>query len=112
MDCLRLTENNDWEGESWNFYFEATPEKEAALRDLLRMIDELGYSDSYELSDKRFTHDTVKTLIEHANDGDCTYMDEHNYVGELTSVPVPSDFAESDPFYKGSFANFCTPKPL
>lgn len=111
MECLRLTETNDWEGESWNFYFEATPEKETALRELLVSIE--PFSDSYELSDTRFPIDVVKTLLAYGNDDDdCTYMDKHNYVGELTSVPIAADFENADPFYKGCFVNFCTPRSI
>lgn len=109
MNCLRFTECNEWEGERWYFYFEATPEKESTLRELLLAIE--PHTNSYSLSDKRFPIDVVKTLIEHANDS-CTYMDAHNYVGELNSVPVAADFERDDPFYKGRIANFCVPRPL
>lgn len=107
MDCLRITENNEWEGERWNFYFTASPEIDAELHAL---IDAIG-DDSYEISDKRFTPDVVKVLLENAND-ECTYMDAHNYVGELTSLPTAAEFEDGDPFYKGGFGKFCTFKPL
>jgi len=96
----KFRERNDWEGESWNFYFYMT---DSQYTELKQIIDSDKYS-PYTLSEKSYTLDEVKTLEENSESG---YMSFENYCGTLGDLPSKVNLEEDDIFYKGRIAKFC-----
>ena len=98
-----FTENNQWEGEQWDFFVRLT---EKQHEELSLLLEELDNDETYSISDRTYTDEEVKVLIENAREG---YMDSHNYAGVLTEkLPKAKEFDEDDPFYKGRFSeHYC-----
>ena len=71
-----FVENNDWEGEKWNFYFEAT---EQQIDKLTELVDIPEIDDTYWIMDKTFTRKAVDKLL--AKVDDSGYMPTHNWCG-------------------------------
>ena len=92
---FRFTENNENEGENWNFYVpltEAQREKLAAL---------INGSEAYFLSDKPLTEEAVyKKLRRPCRTG---YMCDENKCSSKFKLPEKIDWDNDDPFYKGQF---------
>jgi hypothetical protein len=94
-----MTERNQWEGETWSFYFFATDELAAKLRSLVEG------SNSHTVHGRQYTPEEVNHLVETGRQGG--YMAQHNYVGMLTGLPDSIDWDEEDPFYKGAIDGWC-----
>lgn len=99
LNWYKFTENNDNEGERWNFYLLLT---NAEYEHLSQLVDDYG-DESYTLHSKVFTEDQVNILVENGDDG---YMPSDNKIGrpknsvlELT-LEALEDY---DEFYKGQF---------
>ncbi len=95
MKYYKFTENNDWEGESWNFYLPLTDEQHQKLTELIVEMDE-----TYRLAVKPLDESTVDA--KHGK-GSTTYMDKHNKCGPVKELPDKIDWEKDDPFYKGQF---------
>lgn len=91
---VKLTEHNDWEGETWHFYIPLEG-NEAALKVLQSKI--AGLEDEYELDlEHPIALEDVNALLNHGN-GDTSYMDAHNKLeGFLDLIKL-----ESQGLYKG-----------
>jgi len=111
MNIYRFRENNELEGETWDFFFTATPEQQA---DLATIIEQNGLDEEHECTDKVYTRQEVDVLVENARNG---YFDSHEYIGTLTK-PLPTNPYPDSPheaygfytqlFYKNGLANFTT----
>lgn len=107
MKIRRFTEENDWEGETWNFYIQGTEAQFMHLQDVIS-DNLLGYT----LSDETYSVDELKQLIKYTSSG---YMDRHNDFGTLTDkiYTVSSElFAEEDGFYKGGIGDYTSGRIL
>lgn len=110
MKCLRFTEYNDWEGETWHFFVDICDDIEARLRSLLASGG--MYSEQYTLSEHSYERGTVNILVNESDiDDDCTYLPKYSYIGELTSLP-DVEWGKVDPFYKGNLREYCTSRDL
>lgn len=112
MKFVKFTENNDNEGESWNFWLQLDG-NEAQLKELqswLGTFDDDG--ESYELNMTPVDESEVDIVVKHTDQG---YMDYNNKVTGVFTCPQPEgdvanyeadegwDFL-SDNFYKGRIA--------
>jgi hypothetical protein len=100
---IRLTEVNEWEGETWHFYLPVAGNSEAlaALKELIdNADDDFGFSLSETL-----TEDEVDTLVRTAN-GDTSYLAAHTKLtGRLTAIN------DLDKLYKGQIVDFFSDAP-
>lgn len=95
---VRLTEENEWEGETWHAYLPINGNEGAltALRELIDAADDdLGFS----LSEETLTEHEVDALVRHG--GDTTYLAAHT---KLAGRMGPVDDLEK--LYKGQIADF------
>lgn len=102
-DYLRFTEENDWEGETWNFYI-PIENNEAALSHLRTLIEG---QNQYELGTEPFSKKTVKTLDRNSR---VEYMALENRLSGILLLPDRIDWENDDPFYKGGISEFLHPK--
>lgn len=83
MNFVKLTENNDNEGESWNFWLQLD-QNGAQLSRLAKIIDlanDAGFDEAYELDMTSVDESEVDILIKHTDSG---YMDyENKVIGKL-----------------------------
>lgn len=92
----KFTENNDWEGETWNFYILLT---QAEYEHLATLVDD----EVYELSGPIEEEYIDKKVKYQDDDG---YMPKHNKCGIPRNNVLDVTFEqteEDDPFYKGKF---------
>ncbi len=93
MKYYRLTEHNEWEGETWHFYIPVDGNEEE-LEKLRSSID----GEIYKLSKKTYEEDKITTLCE--DDDDAGYMAKHNKLEGKFVFEQPSD-KNTEPLYKG-----------
>lgn len=101
---VRLTERNDWEGETWHAYLPVADNEDAlaALRELIHnAFDDFGFTPSEET----FTEDEVNALVRDGTDN-ITYLAEH---AKLAGRLPPVDDLEK--LYKGQIRAFLAPTP-
>lgn len=92
QEYFRFTEENDNEGETWNFFVPLTDEQEAKLRAAIANWD------CYKLDAKRYSEAEVQRFMKHEA---CTsYMPKYNRCAPLNEA-IPVDLEENDIFYKG-----------
>lgn len=106
MNFVKFTENNDWEGENWNFWLQLDGNEDQLkeLESWLGTMDEYGHI--YELlMGTVLPEDKVDTLVDYSGSG---YMDYNNKVVGKFTCPIPSTSEEedglewlNDKFYKG-----------
>lgn len=105
---VKLTENNEHEGETWHFYIPIEGNEEAIgrLLDAIARLDQ-DVDEEHSLDLTPIPEAEVDILVKHADTG---YMANHN---KLTGVLVlPEDFDEkmaeedADPLYKGSIRGY------
>lgn len=110
LTFIKFTEENDNEGETWNYYIQYDG-NEVALERLGQIIDlDCGDSPySIDLS-RRFTEKEVDLLVENCGGN---YMDdEQKFVGVLTLPKEPENKDDDwawqylDKFYKGQISNY------
>jgi hypothetical protein len=95
----KFTENNDWEGEVWNFYIPVAGNEEA-LKALRAKLDEWARDSGgceYDLAEDYLTEAEVDTLVKHA-DTDGYYPDHQKLEGSLDLDAIHS----SGDLYKGT----------
>jgi hypothetical protein len=80
-----INENNDWEGEDWNFYLvqEGNELFIERLKEAIAKFDE--YGETLEISDKLVSEKEVDTLVKHSKSG---YMAYYNKVDKVISPDV------------------------
>lgn len=102
MEFVRFTENNDWEGESWNFWLQVDGNQDQ-LKRLKELADET--CGVYELDlDETRTEDYVDLRVKDAWSGyNCS---DNKVVGTLQDLPEVVDWDYDDPFYKGRIEEF------
>jgi hypothetical protein len=93
-----LTENNDWEGETWYHYFLDEPGVLDTLKLALKKDDNDNYTDWETLT---LTWPEATRLTNRGHDG---YMQEH-WFGRLTK-PDELKQADSKALYKGGIRDF------
>lgn len=92
----RFIENNDHEGEIWNFFVPLTPTQVEQIRALVEVE---GWEECYKLEERTYTEAEVQAFMTH--ESSTTYMAQYNRCGPLT-VALPNDLAEDDVLYKGA----------
>ena len=110
MDYTIFTEKNDWEGETWNFYF---PYDKAQLVHLKKLIKKLNDGDdecdaAYTIGKKSIPEDAVDILVKYANTGS-GYMDTHIKLGVPNFEDALKDYnvKDEDVLYKGGIKKYC-----
>lgn len=105
---VKLTENNEHEGETWHFYipYEGNEEAIAQLFEAIALLDQ-DVDEEHSLDMTPIPEVEVDILVKHADTG---YMANHN---KLTGVlTLPENFDErmadedSDPLYKGQIKEY------
>ena len=107
---VRFTEENDHEGETWNFYIPVEGNEEAIekLRELLEPAE------FYDLSEETFPEFEIDILVKHTAE-DNGYNPAHNLLGgklDLSGCEANLDEESDDfddPFYKGGICGFMKP---
>ena len=84
-EYVRVTERNEWEGETWHFYIPSDHPK-------LAEATEKAKAAGWEISHKRFTEKEVETLVGNSDSG---YMAYHN---EVEDVDLSKEFYKGSPF--------------
>jgi hypothetical protein len=103
---LKLTENNEWEGETWHFFVPVQGNEEATK--LLKQLVMSYGGEEFELDDKLYSESEVDTLVRNTDSG---YMDHYNKLsgtiklGALRGIKADEDFTEK--FYKGGIRDIC-----
>lgn len=110
MNFVKLTEHNDNEGESWNFWLQLDG-NEDQLKQLESWIGTFDdYGEGYELNMTPVPESEVDILVKHSDSG---YMQYENKVTGTFTCPQPSEAVTSgnaggegyewlnDNFYKG-----------
>lgn len=101
LNWYKFTEDNDHEGERWNFYILLTNLEYKHLEELLDEYDD----ESYTLHSKVFTEDQVDILVENADDDG--YMPSDIRIGRPEDSRILNLTVESledyDVLYKGQF---------
>lgn len=93
----RLTEENDWEGETWHFYI-PTQGNEENLAKLAALVATDG---RFDVEEQQFTEAEIDTLIAYGDDTD--YLHAHNKLsGTLAEV------SDVDTLYKGGITDYLT----
>lgn len=109
MKFVKLTENNDNEGESWNFWLQLDGNEDGLkeLQTWLNTFDDNG--EEYELNLTPVDESEVDTLVKHSGSG---YMNYENKVVGTFKLPAITDKSEengyewlNDNFYKGGIRN-------
>lgn len=102
MEYYLFTENNDWEGEIWNFYIPMTKAHRDAIENLIQSTDE--YDCPYTISNFTYTENEVDVIVENAED-------EGYMPSDIKCEPINPrlvelfpvlDITQNDPFYKGA----------
>lgn len=96
MKYMMFTENNEWEGETWNFFIPIEG-NEAVIEKIRKLIR--GNS-AYELGEPVWTQSEVEKLLRKPSRTD--YINEFNLVSAVNDLPDTIDWErDNDPFYKG-----------
>ena len=117
MKFVKFTENNDNEGESWNFWLQLD-ENQNELNRLQMLVSRFDPNrESYEINMLPVDESEVDVLVKHTGQG---YMDyENKVIGYLTLPEVDENLDEDsgydwllNNFYKGDIENcFTDEKP-
>lgn len=100
MKYYRLSENNEWEGETWHFYIPVEGNEEEMVKLKEKYID----GEIYCVSIKKFTEERVDILCE--DDNNTSYMNKHNKLKGKLTVPENLSPKTDDPLYKGGICKF------
>jgi hypothetical protein len=96
---VRLTEDNDWEGEEWHFYIPIENNGDA-LRDLQAAVED---SMAFSLSDEDYLESEIDILVNHSDSG---YMSFHNKLDGVLNLDGVDMKNLDDAFYKGQIEKF------
>ena len=98
---VMFTEENDWEGETWNFFILLKGNKRSIAK-IHKLLSDKDKDNSYRyrLSTQTYSQAEVDKLMKHPSCA--TYMDDYTIIDKISnSVPNQVDWDEEDPFYKG-----------
>jgi hypothetical protein len=109
-EFVLLTEENDWEGETWNFFLQWDGNKDQLQRlaeDIKRAEFETQWQFPFSLlSATTVTEDEVDTVIRFAAD-DTSYMNAWQKVTGTFTWPTRLDAADlEEKLYKGGICDF------
>lgn len=85
-EFVKLTEKNDHEGESWNFWLQLDG-NEKALERLKKIIDlaiDAGFAEEYSIDMTPVSEKEVDIVVKHTGQG---YMDYNNKVTGTLTLP-------------------------
>lgn len=104
MKFVKLTENNDNEGESWNFFLQLDG-NEKALEQLAVNINTFDDNEeSFELNLTPIDEADVDVLVKHTRQG---YFDYENKVTGTFTCPDWEDYEDFiDDLYKGGIQRY------
>lgn len=90
MQFVKLTENNDHEGESWNFWLQldGNEDQMKRLKSIVDLENAAGFDPAYELDMTPVDETEVDILVKHSDGG---YMDYENKVTGTMTVPEFDD---------------------
>lgn len=104
---LKLTENNDWEGETWHFFVPVEGNEEA-LKLLREKVASFG-GEEFEVDQRLYPESEVDLLVKNAEVG---YLREYYKLEgkvltqKLREIIADEDFTEK--FYKGGIRDLVT----
>ena len=104
MQYIKLTEENDWEGETWNFYIPIENNKDA-IKALSKKLNEFpeDIESSFTLHDSTILEEyDVDVLVKHSEGG---YYHQHNkMVGVIDTNTFIDVYCEDfeEKIYKGN----------
>jgi hypothetical protein len=91
---FEITENNDWEGETWHFFVPLAPDEELKLRQYVKAA-----GSAYRMAAEPTPLITIEVLLE--REGATTYYGEYCRCAPLEKA-IPDVFdTENDVLYKG-----------
>lgn len=101
---VRLTEHNEWEGETWHRYLPLQGNQDA-LRQLGLFLGEVEGEDAewFSLSEETLTETQVDTLVEYGNDENCSYAEQHKKLRGRLNV---ENLTEVGQLTKGQITDF------
>lgn len=102
MNFVKFTENNDWEGESWNFWLQLD-DNEEEIEKLNQFLTKNDVGEAYELDMTPVSEEEVDTLVKHSRSGYMTY--ENKVTGAFT-MPEYEDDGQEDSAYEFANDNF------
>ena len=123
---IKITENNDWEGETWHFYITKTKENEKFIEEIKKATDKEYFEEETILfTEKELSAKEIKEIAENGDaddiddydcedsgdgeDGEeyCGYMSKHNFfLDEKFVYNKEKEGNEGHPLYKGGIRDF------
>jgi hypothetical protein len=100
-----ITEDNEWEGETWHFFVPLTPAEASALR---TYVEAAG--PNYNMSEAPVSDEDIETLT--SRPGNTTYLPEYSRC-EILDQAIPAFFdSDNDLLYKGGLFRQIKGSPL
>lgn len=99
MKFIKFTENNDWEGESWNFWLQVDGNE----KEIEEFREKISENSPYELANEIIDEKEVDTLVKHCTSG---YFDSENKVKGKFNVKKIILNKNEDNLYKGGIRDF------
>lgn len=87
----RLIENNDNEGERWNWWLYTGNGNESAINALKSFLERVGLDEEYEITDDLVSERDVNVLVKYGGSG---YTSYHNKVDGQFVLPDPDEGEE------------------
>lgn len=78
---IQLLENNDWEGESWNFFVKASAPETQILVEMVKVLNK-SEDDSFEIVSENVPESEVQVLVKQKNSS-ATYFNDFNLVKKI-----------------------------
>lgn len=90
MNFVKLTETNDNEGESWNFWLQLDGNEDQIdhLARIIELANSAGFDEEYTLDETPVPEEEVDILVKHTGQG---YMDYENKVTGKLALPAFDD---------------------
>lgn len=104
MNYYTFEENNEWEGETWNFHVPLTKEQRDSIAHIIESTDE--FDSPYHISNYTLSEKEVDNKVKKSRSG---YMKFHNKCEPLSEFQIDAlnqgtfNILENDIFYKGQF---------
>lgn len=95
MEYVKLTEYNEWEGETWHFWIPIEGNRDSIIS-LAQYIK--GYEDNFELHNGATPEEEVDILVKHEGG---SYMAEHTKLEGLLDWEELKESHPSEALYKG-----------
>lgn len=78
----QISENNDWEGEEWNFFLDNSDPLTAKVVELTKKLSQdEEYEDAFKVVNESIDETTVKVLLKKKSVA--TYMNDYNLVKQI-----------------------------